>query len=74
MTAAGCVAFIAGLFCKTYPLTPHSLIIRMHTAQGPSHSMFTAHNITVNNGVFNQYIAGEQQGEITIKFKFSVFD
>jgi len=48
--------------------------IRMHTAQGPSHSMFTAHNITVNNGVFNQYIAGEQRGEITIKFKFSVFD
>jgi len=30
--------------------------------------MLTAHNITVNNGVFNQYIAGEQRGEITIKF------
>ena len=36
---------------------------RMHTVQGPSHSMFTAHNITVHNGVFNQYIAGEQWRE-----------
>jgi len=36
---------------------------RMHTAQGPSHSMFTAHNVTIYGGVFNQDIAGEQRGE-----------